>query len=89
MAAGVDDIIGGSALQRPADRTLPPTAGDPMGTKPNPESVIGAIEAVIDARIERCLTGRSSTKFDGVPDVQLVHELIARGWAVFRPQANQ
>lgn len=65
-----------------------PTADDPLGTKPDPASFSEMLEAVVDARIEQRLRGRSSSRFNDVPDTHLVHELIARGWAVFRPRTN-
>ncbi len=66
-----------------------PTPDDPYAQRPDPTSFADAITAVVDARIEQRLRGRSSTVFNGVPDSHLVHELIARGWAVFRPRVNE
>ncbi len=65
-----------------------PTPDDPMGIKPDPASFDDMIGSVVDARIKMHMRGRASQDFDGVPDMKLVHELIARGWAVFRPAAN-
>lgn len=64
-----------------------PTRDDPLGQNPDPTSITEMLEAVVDARIEQRLRGRASKLFDGVPDMQLVHELLARGWAVFKPGA--
>lgn len=66
-----------------------PTPNDPMGQRPDPTSVSEMLEGVVDARIKMHLTGRTSEQFDGVPDLHLVHELLARGWAVFRPRTNE
>lgn len=47
------------------------------------------LEGVIDARIRMHLRGRVSDRFNDVSDVMLVQELLARGWAVFRPQSQE
>lgn len=65
-----------------------PTQGDPFGERKDLASFSDMLEGVVDARIEQRLRGRASRDFDGVPDTALVHELIARGWAVFRPKVN-
>ena len=65
-----------------------PSAADPLGQEPDPTSVAEMFEKVIDARIEMRLVGCTRGRFDGVPDQHLVLELIARGWAVFRPSPN-
>lgn len=65
-----------------------PRPGDPFGEKPDPTSFDDMIGSVVDARIEMRLRGRIDSRFDGVPDIHLVHELIARGWAVFKPKVN-
>lgn len=65
-----------------------PAPGDPLGLKPDPQSVADMLEGVIDARINARVSGRTGDRFDGVPDTALVLELIARGWAVFRPQSQ-
>jgi len=66
-----------------------PTASDPLGQQSDPTSIADMLESVIDARIALATRGRSSAQFNGVPDFHLVQELLARGWAVFRPSANQ
>jgi len=66
-----------------------PTASDPLGLEPDPTSVADMFEKVIDARIEKRLRGQTTDKFDGVPDLALVQELLTRGWAVFKPQATK
>lgn len=71
------------------DTKAPPTLADPLGVRDNPASILGAFEKVIDARIEERLRGRTTERFDGVQDIALVHELLARGWAVFKPQGPQ
>lgn len=63
-----------------------PTATDPLGQRPNPADFGDAMNIMIDARIDQRLMGRTTGQFDGVPDTKLVLELIARGWAVFRPR---
>lgn len=65
-----------------------PSASDPLGQLPNPTSVADMLEGVIDARIRMHLRGRVSDRFNDVSDVMLVQELLARGWAVFRPQSQ-
>lgn len=66
-----------------------PTPDDPLGQRPDPADFGDAMNAMIDARIEVRLRGRSRDRFQGIPDTDLVHELLARGWAVFLPQANR
>jgi hypothetical protein len=66
-----------------------PTANDPLGERIDISNFGQMVEAVVDARIERRLAGRTSKQLDGVPDSVLVHELIARGWAVFKPQLDR
>jgi hypothetical protein len=66
-----------------------PTPGDPLGMKPDPADFGDAMNAMIDARIETALRGRTDTRFNNVPDAALVHELLARGWAVFIPAGNK
>ena len=65
-----------------------PSPSDPLGQRPDPSDFGDAMNAMIDARIEQRLIGRTDERFSGVADVALVHELLARGWAVFRPQAQ-
>lgn len=65
-----------------------PTRDDPLGINPDPMSFADAIESVVDARIRHQLRGRSSDRFNDTSDMQLVSELLARGWAVFRPQSQ-
>lgn len=62
-----------------------PTADDPLGQNPDPADAGDMFNALIDARIELRLRGRTSKQFEGVGDVALVNELLARGWAVFHP----
>ena len=66
-----------------------PNLLDPFGKQADPASIAGALERVVDERIKLHLTGRSSQQFNGVADLALVHELIARGWAVFRPRSSE
>lgn len=66
-----------------------PTPDDPFGLRPDPTSIAEMLESVVDARIEQRLRGRTANAFDGVSDTALVHELIARGWAVFLPEVNK
>ena len=65
-----------------------PTKDDPLGLRPEPTSIFEQMEQVVDRRIEWRLQGQTSHGFDGVPDMHLVHELLAQGWAVFRPQSK-
>jgi hypothetical protein len=43
------------------------------------------MERVVDARIEQRMRGLTAKRFHDVSDMVLVSELLARGWAVFRP----
>ena len=65
-----------------------PTANDPFGEKPDIGSFAAAIEAVVDERIMWHVRGRTGPQFDKVTDIALVQELLARGWAVFRPSTK-
>lgn len=65
-----------------------PSADDPLGLRPDPTSFDEAIGKVVDARIEHRLRGRAYDTLGGVPDMKLVQELLARGWAVFRPKSQ-
>ena len=71
--------------------SVAPTARDPLGQRaPDPgtdASFARGLAQLVDERIDVRLRGRASTKFDGVADMELVHELIARGWAVYKPRA--
>lgn len=66
-----------------------PTRDDPLGQRPDPTSMSEMLEAVVDARIERRIRGRSRDRFQGVADADLVLELLARGWAVYLPTGNK
>lgn len=66
-----------------------PTLDDPFGERPDPTSVAHMMEQLIDARIERRLTGHNDPRLKGVEDMALVRELLVRGWAVFRPKFNE
>ncbi len=66
-----------------------PSASDPLGQRPDPASFADAMETMIDARINQRLLGITTQKLDGVTDLDMVHELLARGWAVFRPTTSQ
>lgn len=66
-----------------------PSPSDPLGQRPDPTDLGDMLNAAVDARIEQRLAGRTGDRFNGVTDIELVRELLARGWAVFRPQANQ
>lgn len=66
-----------------------PTPDDPLGQRPDPADFGDMINHLIDARIETRLAGRTDARFDGTPDMTLVRELLARGWAVFRPKSNE
>lgn len=63
-----------------------PTRNDPLGVNPDPTSILEMLEGVVDARIKVQLSGRALGKFDNTSDMELVSEMLARGWAVFRPQ---
>lgn len=65
-----------------------PTADDPLGMRLDPTSISDMLEQVVDARIRVHLLGRTSDRFNDCTDMTLVHELLARGWAVFKPSAN-
>lgn len=62
-----------------------PTAKDPLGRRLDPADAGDMFNALIDKRIEMRVTGRTSNQFNAVGDWALVQELLARGWAVFRP----
>ena len=66
-----------------------PTRDDPLGLRPDPADFGDMLNGVVDARIEMRLRGRTNDRFSGIPDMQLVQELMARGWAVFYPAANK
>lgn len=66
-----------------------PSADDPLGQRPDPADFGDMLNGVVDARIEQRMRGRVSDRFNGVADVDLVHELLARGWAVFYPEVNK
>lgn len=66
-----------------------PTADDPLGQREDPADAGQMLEKLIDARIDRRWIGRASDQCRGIPDAVLAMELIARGWAVFKPQVNQ
>ncbi len=63
-----------------------PSPGDPLGQRYDPADAGDMFNALIDARIEQRLRGQTSNQFDNVGDLALVQELIARGWAVYRPR---
>lgn len=65
-----------------------PTRGDPLGTNPDPSDFGDMLNDVVDRRIRAVLAGRTDAQFDGVPDTRLVLELLARGWAVYRPMGQ-
>lgn len=66
-----------------------PTLEDPLGQRPDPADFGDVMNGLIDERIKMHMRGRTDAQFDGVADTLLVHELIARGWAVFYPAANR
>lgn len=66
-----------------------PTSDDPLGQRPDLASFADMIERVVDQRIIMHVRGLTTREFDHTPDIKLVQELIARGWAVFRPQSNK
>lgn len=66
-----------------------PTASDPLGQQPDLGDFGDVMNGLIDTRIEMHLRGRYDDRFNGVPDAQLVHELLARGWAVYFPTGNK
>jgi len=83
---------------------IDPTAASPSGGVWNPQlpgvipgpfiatkepNIFDAIEKVIDKRIDNRLMGRTDGKFNGTKDHELVLELIARGFAVFKPMVNE
>ena len=68
-----------------------PISNDSLGLKPDRGSlafVIEVLEGVIDTRIAQAWRGRTQIAFSGMTDSQLALELIARGWAVFKPVVN-
>lgn len=65
-----------------------PSRDDPLGQRPDPGSFADALTTVVDERIKMHLRGRTSRSFDGTRDMDLVQELLARGWAVFRPNSQ-
>lgn len=65
-----------------------PTPSDPLGQRPDPASFAESMEAMIDARIDQRWRGFTGKQFANTPDAQLALELIARGWAVFRPTSQ-
>ena len=65
-----------------------PTRDDPLGQRKDPASLYDAMEAMLDARIDQRLRGLTNARFHDVSDMALVAEILARGWAVFRPQSQ-
>lgn len=47
------------------------------------------LNSIVDKRIEQAWRWRHDVQLVSVPDMVLVSELLARGWAVFRPNSNQ
>lgn len=81
-----------SATSRPAwDASVAPSVHDPLGIMRPPAgtdaSFARGLAALIDERIDHRLRNRTTSKLNGVPDMDMVHELIARGWAVYKPRA--
>lgn len=69
-----------------------PSKDDPLGMKPDPTSFTEMVDALINAKVEDAVRWRTSTTgqdLRGITDMQLVQELLARGWAVFRPKSNE
>jgi hypothetical protein len=65
-----------------------PTADDPLGERDPEDNFTKGLEKLIDERIRHVVRGRSSPSYNGHSDLQLVTELIARGWAVFKPSTK-
>lgn len=67
-----------------------PSLTDPLGLNPpargTDASFAQGLAQLVDERIDARLRGRASDRFHGVADMELAHELIARGWAVYKPR---
>ena len=66
-----------------------PTSDDPLGQRPDFANFSEMLELHIDARIAQRLRGITGFQFNNTPDMALVNELLARGWAVFKPNSNK
>ncbi len=66
-----------------------PAKDDPLGQRPDPADFGDMLNQIVDKRIEQAWRWRHDTKLVSVPDMVLVSELLARGWAVFKPSPNK
>lgn len=60
-----------------------PSGDDPLGQ--HTKGFAEQLADLVDARVDYALRGRTRERYNGVPDQELVLELLARGWSVFRP----
>lgn len=65
-----------------------PTAEDPLGQLPDPNSFDDMMAQLIDKRIDERWRGKTRPTFDGIPTYELAMELIARGWVVYKPETR-
>ena len=91
MAGTIRDPTAQTAAPRaPWSPNASPSLTDPLGRNPpargTDASFAQGLAQLVDERIDARLRGRASDRFNGVPDIDLVHELIARGWAVYKPR---
>ncbi len=91
MAGIIRDPTAQTAAPRaPWAPSIPPSAADHLGLGPPAQgtdaSFAQGLAQLVDERIDARLRGRASDRFHGVADMELVHELIARGWAVYKPR---
>lgn len=56
--------------------------------RPEPANLGDMLNEAVDRRVDMRMRGRVKDQFNDVPDIDLVSELLARGWAVFRPREN-
>lgn len=75
--------------QLPSSFPAPPSMKDPLGQLPDPSSFGAMMEAMVDARIAMHNRFRTQAKFDGVTNQELILELVARGYAVFKPSITE
>ena len=83
-------ITGTLQKQHPVGRRqmAKPTPSDPLGLRADPGSPEysgDSLAKMIDDRIAMNWCGRTTRELDGFADSVLALELIARGWAVFKP----
>jgi len=70
------------------------TRDGPLGLRPDPASLSDMLDSVIDEKVAKAvrwhgISGPSGYDLEPVADMVPVRELLARGWAVLRPDTNK